>query len=51
MKWDKHPKRNETLAEYYVRTYTHLLEDVQILEVDLNTHLVKMITFTPEIVD
>lgn len=47
LKWDKHPKRKESLAEYYFRTYKHLLDDVKILEVDSNTRSIKEITFTP----
>ena len=27
-------KRNETLAQYYLRTYGHLLNDIQVWEVD-----------------
>lgn len=29
-----HPKRDETLAEYYFRTYRHLLGKIKILEYD-----------------
>jgi hypothetical protein len=32
---DVHGKRDETLAEYYYRTYRHLLRGVLILEADL----------------
>ena len=31
-----HPKRGETLAEYYIRRHGHLLRDVKIWEVDDN---------------
>lgn len=31
---DRHVSRNETLAEYYVRTYRHLLDDVSVMEFD-----------------
>ncbi|MEW9699421.1 hypothetical protein [Paenibacillus sp. SI8] len=34
---DRHAGRNETLAEYYVRTYRHLLDDVSVMEFDQNT--------------
>lgn len=33
MRKDVHPKRNETLAEYYYRTYNHLLQGLIIFEV------------------
>ena len=32
-----HPKRNETLTEYYFRTNRHLLGDIKICEFDPNT--------------
>ncbi|MBW8012514.1 MAG: hypothetical protein FVQ83_14960 [Chloroflexi bacterium] len=35
MRKDVHPKRDETLAEYYFRTNRHLLQGVHILEIDL----------------
>lgn len=31
---DSHPRRGETLAEYFVRLYGHLLRDVKVFEVD-----------------
>ena len=34
---DVHPKRGESLADYYYRTYRHLLHGVRILEVDRAT--------------
>lgn len=34
---DRHSSRNETLAEYYVRTYRHLLDDVSVMEFNQNT--------------
>lgn len=43
MRKDIHPKRTETLAEYYYRTYQHLLHGVAILEVDLENDTVKEI--------
>jgi hypothetical protein len=33
---DVHEKRNESLAEYYCRTYRHLLQGVLIIEADLS---------------
>ncbi len=33
---DTHPKRKESLAEYYVRTYYHLLNGVVIMELDID---------------
>ena len=38
-----HPKRQETLAEYYVGTYGHLLRDITIYEIDENTKEIKML--------
>lgn len=35
MRKDVHPKKSETLAEYYYRTYQHLLQGIIIFEVDL----------------
>jgi len=31
---DNHPKRKESLAEYYVRTYYHLLREISVMELD-----------------
>ena len=42
-----HPKRQETLAEYYVRTYGHLLRDITVYEIDENTQEIKMLFPTP----
>lgn len=36
LRTDVHPNRNESLANYYHRTYQHLLQDVEVIEVDLN---------------
>lgn len=44
MRRDKHPKHNETLAEYYYRTYRHLLKGVSVLELDLETSTVREIS-------
>lgn len=30
-----HPKRSESVAEYYFRTYQHLLDSVRVIEIDL----------------
>ncbi len=30
-----HPRRGETLAEYFVRLYGHLLRNVKVFEVDV----------------
>ena len=38
-----HPRRNETLAEYYLRTNGHLLGDVKIWELNLDTNEMRMI--------
>jgi len=37
LKRDAHPQRQETLAEYYSRTYAHLLGDIIVIEFDLKT--------------
>lgn len=39
-----HLKRTETLAEYYFRTYRHLLQGVRIFEIDLDNESVKEIS-------
>jgi len=36
-----HPKRKESLAEYYVRTYYHLLNEVVIMELDIDNMTIK----------
>ena len=33
---DRHPKRKESLAEYYIRTYSHLLEEICVMEFDVD---------------
>ena len=38
---DNHSKRKESLAEYYVRTYFHLLNEVMIMELDINNMIIK----------
>ena len=38
-----HPKRTETLAEYYFRTNRHLLGDIKILEYDVPTDNMRLI--------
>ena len=39
----QHPRRAETLAEYYYRTYRHLLTGITLLEIDTNLNKVKLI--------
>lgn len=39
----QHPRRSETLAEYYYRTYRHLLSGITLLEIDTNLNIVKCI--------
>lgn len=34
MRRDHHPKRKESLAEYYYRTYRHLLDGITVFELD-----------------
>ena len=36
-----HARRHETLAEYYCRTYRHLLGDVSVIEIEMNTDEIK----------
>lgn len=43
MKKDLSKKRNETLAQYYLRTYGHLLNDIQVWEVDENDNFYKIV--------
>ena len=38
-----HPRRNETLAEYYFRINHHLLGNIKILEYDANTNVMRLI--------
>ncbi|MFA6099392.1 MAG: hypothetical protein WC750_00760 [Patescibacteria group bacterium] len=38
---DNHSKRKESLAEYYVRTYFHLLNGVVVMELDTNDMTIK----------
>jgi len=38
-----HPRRQETLASYYYRTYVHLLDGISILEVDTVAKTLKAI--------
>ena len=42
-----HPRRKETLAEYYFRTYRHLLGKIRILEYDTDTKTMKLIGENP----
>ena len=42
LKKSVHPKRQETLAEYYVRTYGHLLRDITVYEIDGDKKLKKL---------
>lgn len=43
MRKDVHPRRDETLADYYYRTYRHLLQGVLILEIDLENDTTRKI--------
>ena len=40
---DNHPKKKESLAEYYVRTYFHLLNEVMIMELDIKNMIIKVV--------
>ncbi len=43
MRKDTHQKRKESLAEYYYRTYQHLLNGISIFEVDITLGTLKEI--------
>jgi hypothetical protein len=43
MKKATHDKKNETLAEYYCRTYKHLLKGIKVLEIDADNRTIKAI--------
>ena len=42
-KKSRHPKKTETLAEYYYRTYMHLLKGITLMEVDAETDSLSVI--------
>lgn len=39
----QHPRRTETLAEYYYRTYRHLLSGITLLEIDTRFNTIRCI--------
>lgn len=41
MRLDRHARRQESLAEFYVRTYLHLLQGIEIFEIDMQTGVVR----------
>jgi len=43
MKKSIHPTRNETLAEYYLRTYRFVLQGITLLEIDVDTQTINVI--------
>lgn len=43
MKRSLHPRRQESLAEYYYRTYQHLLAGIVILEIDTELNTIREI--------
>jgi len=45
---DTHQKRKESLAEYYYRTYQHLLNGISIIEVDVDLGTLKKISVPKE---
>lgn len=47
LKKSVHPKRQETLTEYYVRAYGHLLRDITVYEIDESTQEIKKLFPTP----
>lgn len=44
MRRDVHPRRGESLADYYFRTYRHLLNDIYILEIDLTSNTIRKLS-------
>ena len=42
-------KKNETLAEYYYRTNKHLINDIELVEIDTSSNKVNVITKQGEI--
>ena len=44
MRKDVHPKRQETLADYYYRTNKHLLGDVLLIEIDVTNEVIRTIS-------
>lgn len=47
LKKSVHPKRQETLAVYYVRTYGHLLRGITVYEIDEDDKKLKKLFPTP----
>jgi len=43
---DRHPSRKESLAEYYVRTYYHLLRNISVMELNIGSMRLKEISKT-----
>jgi hypothetical protein len=43
MKKATHKKRNETLAQYYLRTYNFVLEGITLIEIDTEVESVEII--------
>lgn len=43
MRKDTHPEKTESLADYYYRTYKHLLNNIFIIEIDLNNNSLREI--------
>lgn len=43
-----HPKRSETLAEYYCRTYRHLFGDVRVAEYDFENDVFNLLSLPTE---
>lgn len=44
MSYAIHPKKSETLAEYYYRINKHLLGDVKIMEFNMHTNFMRVIS-------
>ena len=43
MRQDPHPRNKESLAEYYYRTNKHLLQGINVIEVDVRTKKIQMV--------
>jgi len=43
IKKSTHSRRKETLAEYYLRTYNHLLKGIKIFEIDCDLKKINIV--------
>lgn len=51
MKRSLHPRRSESLAEYYYRIYQHLLSGIVLLEIDTETNTIIPVGQIPSLCD